>query len=184
MNNNVVQENSFKKKFKKKFLIVIPVCLFIVASMIYGYNYIELQKPMNNVIEEDYRNSGIEVTVRFQNYVNLNTMVYDMVKFENNSAADVLRVLLQYADKLQNKDLDYIILSSKGNKKFILQGSYFKKLGQEYSYQNPLYTTRTFTENVYNLDGTNAYDTWTGGMIGVLSKQMEDFNIFIKKWLE
>ncbi|MNU11538.1 hypothetical protein D3C72_2594780 [compost metagenome] len=45
-----------------------------------------------------------------------------------------------------------------------------------------MYTIRTFPQNVWKLDGTAAYETWTGGMLGVLSKQMEDVNQFAKDW--
>jgi hypothetical protein len=45
-----------------------------------------------------------------------------------------------------------------------------------------VYTIRTFSENVMNPDGTNAFPQWTGGMLGVLKEQMEDFDDFNKKW--
>ena len=57
-----------------------------------------------------------------------------------------------------------------------------KTLGEEYGQQNPIYTVRTFPENLFLTDGTNAYGQWTGGMLGVLGKQMEDFADFNKKW--
>ena len=41
---------------------------------------------------------------------------------------------------------------------------------------------RTFPENVYRPDGARAFDSWTGGVLGVLGKQMEDFNEFHKQW--
>jgi len=55
-------------------------------------------------------------------------------------------------------------------------------LGKEYSWQNPVYTIRTFPENLINLDGSMAYPEWTGGWLRVTGKQMEDFNNFHKKW--
>ena len=41
---------------------------------------------------------------------------------------------------------------------------------------------RTFPENVYALDGAKAFPSWTGGLIGVTGKQMEDFAEFHKQW--
>jgi len=52
----------------------------------------------------------------------------------------------------------------------------------EYESQNPVYTIRTFPENLYTIDGKNVYGEWTGGLLGVVTKQMEDFNDFHKKW--
>ena len=59
---------------------------------------------------------------------------------------------------------------------------YFRELGKEYDFQNPIYTARTFPENVYTLDGEKAFPSWTGGLIGVMGKQMEDFAEFHKQW--
>ena len=55
-------------------------------------------------------------------------------------------------------------------------------LGQEYEKQNPVYTMRTFPENVYGVDGTQAFGSWTGGLLGVLGKQMGDFSELHKQW--
>jgi len=33
-----------------------------------------------------------------------------------------------------------------------------------------------------NPGGSRAYSGWIGGVLGVLEKQMEDFNDFHKKW--
>ena len=99
-----------------------------------------------------------------------------------NSPADVFRLLLQFSAKQKDKNYDRVILAFRGESRFILKGDYFKSLGMEYGTQNPVYTMRTLSENVYNIDGTPAFDTWTGGLIGVLGKQMEDFTEFHKRW--
>lgn len=52
-----------------------------------------------------------------------------------NSRADVFRVLLQYAQRIQSKRFDTVQLAYKGKTKFLLDGDYF---------QNPVYTMRTF----------------------------------------
>ncbi len=41
---------------------------------------------------------------------------------------------------------------------------------------------RTFPENLLRPDGSHAYPTWTGGLIGVAGKQVEDFNDFHRQW--
>ena len=41
---------------------------------------------------------------------------------------------------------------------------------------------RTLPENVFKMDGTAAFGTWTGGWLGVVGKQMEDFSEFHKQW--
>jgi len=79
-------------------------------------------------------------------------------------------------------EFDSVILSFRGKYKFRIEGGYFNKLGSELDSQNPLYTIRTFPENLYTLDGKRAYGSWTGGLFGVLSKQMGEFNDFHDQW--
>jgi hypothetical protein len=45
-----------------------------------------------------------------------------------------------------------------------------------------VYTVRTFPENLLTPKGSRAYSEWTGGWLGVLGKQTEDFTDFHKKW--
>jgi hypothetical protein len=52
----------------------------------------------------------------------------------------------------------------------------------EYEYQNPIYTMRIFPENLYLPNGNRAFSSWSGGLLGVTKKQMEDFTEFHKRW--
>lgn len=142
----------------------------------------ELQSAMEKVLSND-RNKNVEVLVYFSDLHNSQDLVYDLVNISGeDSAADIFRILLQFSEQIKEKNFDSVHLSYQGQEKFFLKGDYFQKLGKEYSVQNPVYTVRTFPENVYNPDGYQAYPTWTGGVIGVVGKQMEDFTDFYKKW--
>jgi hypothetical protein len=37
-------------------------------------------------------------------------------------------------------------------------------------------------KELYTPDGSRAFDTWTGGTLGVLNAQMEDFSKFTNAW--
>jgi len=138
---------------------------------------------MNAVIKDDPRNNGVEVSVHFGYYINPSILVYDLKSISGaNSMVDVFRVFLQFAEKVQSKKFDVVELSFRGKTKFKINGDYFQTLGKEYSWQNPVYKMRTFPENLMNYDGSRAYPMWTGGLLGVTTKQMEDFNDFHKKW--
>lgn len=158
----------------KKILII-----SIIIVMILGCIESELQSKMNEVLKNDSRNIGIEVSA----YTKGDTLVYDIRSIpQNKSMLDTFRVFLQFAEKTKSKKFNNVELSYKGNTKFKINGDYFQKLGNEYSWQNPVYTIRTFPENLMNTDGSNAYKKWTGGLLGVLKKQMEDFADYHKKW--
>lgn len=167
---------------KKTFLVSLSVCIALLLT-VFLTNYISLQKPLSDVIDSDPRNEGIKFSVHYAYYVSPSTLVINVKSVSGDkSAADVFRVLLQYAEKLSAKEFDRIELSSRGKAKFVLEGDYFKILGKEYETQNPVYTMRTFPENLYRPDGQRAFGSWTGGLLGVVGKQMEDFTEFHKQW--
>jgi len=162
----------------KKVVIVIFILLIVVFGI-----YTQLQLKMNDVIKYDPRNNGIVVNVHFARYFQKSEIVYNLKSVTSNkSKADVFRVFLQFTEKMKNKDFKQIYLTFRGETKFLLEGKYFKTLGEEYSFQNPVYTMRTFPENLKNPDKSQSYSEWTGGLLGVSQKQIEDFNDFHDKW--
>ncbi len=95
---------------------------------------------------------------------------------------DMDRILFQLAEILVDKNFEKVIFSFRFDEKYFVRGDYFKKMGQEFPHQNIVYLIRTFPERVYNMDGSKAFSTWTGGLLGVFTKQMEDHNDFHKVW--
>lgn len=164
--------------------IILILVIIIVGVIGYGvYINFDIQNNINQIIKEDSRNQGIEVKVSYNSIFDKKKIIYDIKSISGDkSVMDVFRVFLQFSNKVKNKEFENITLSCKGQKKFKIEGDYFKTLGMEYEEQNPMYTIRTFPENVFNLDNTAAYSQWTGGILGVLEKQMEDFSDFNNKW--
>ena len=155
----------------------------VIALSIASGNYVLVQRDMHAAIASDPRNSGLVLYGYHEKLVVPGAIVIDMRNVsETNSPADVFRLLLQFAAKQKDRDYEKVVLAFRGNHRFILKGAYFKTLGQEYGTQNAVYTMRTLPENVFNIDGTLAFGTWTGGLLGVLGRQMEDFTEFHKRW--
>jgi hypothetical protein len=153
------------------------------ALAIAGVNYFNLQRPMSQVVQTDPRNEGIRIFVHYKYFVDPGVLVYDLRAVpETSSPMDVTRVFLQFAEREKEVSFSSVELSHRGNEKFLLQGEYFHKLGQEYGNQNPAYTLRTLPENLYKPDGSPAFGTWTGGILGVLGRQMEDFTTWHRTW--
>ncbi len=163
-----------------KYLVALLVTVILGIA---GGNFFLLQRLAQIVLDSDPRNEGISVFAHYEYFVNPSVMVVDLRKVSgNNSSADITRVLLQFAQAQKSKSYSQVKLAYHGNPKFILKGDYFQTLGIEFGHQNPVYTMRTLPENVYKMDGTAAFGTWTGGVLGVLGKQMEDFNEFHRQW--
>jgi len=91
-------------------------------------------------------------------------------------------VFLRFSDKMKDRKFREVRLAYRGETKFILSGKDFRDIGREYSYQNPVYIVRTFPEKLRTPDGKKAFSTWSGGLLGVLGRQMEDVNELGQRW--
>jgi hypothetical protein len=161
---------------------VVLLCL-IVGGGIWLSNYQSVGRPLTRVLTSDPRNAGISASAHFGGYVNRPVLVFDLQTVSGtNRPMDVFRVLLQFSAEMKQRRFTRVELTHRGQIKFFIAGDYFEQLGNEYSEQNPVYTMRTFPEHLFMPDGSRAYETWSGGLLGVLSKQMEDFNDFHRKW--
>lgn len=161
-----------------------PVILIIILAIsLFLFNYLTLKMPVYNKIKEDTRNQGVKTSLHYKYYILPSIIVFDIKSLSGgNSASDVFRVFLNAAASLKNKEFNKVELSSKGKIKFFVKGTYFKQVGEEYGEQNVVYTIRTFPENLFFSNGASAYQQWSGGWLGVMSNQMEDFNDACKKW--
>lgn len=165
---------------KKSYVATIA---FVVACIVGATNYLQLQHPLSSLLSKDSRNNGIEVSAHYEYYVFPSTLIFNLKSVSpERSPADITRVFLKFAEIQKSKDFSMVKLSHAGNEKFRITGEYFKKLGLEFGEQNPVYTIRTMPQNLYKPDGTAAFGTWTGGVLGVLNNQMEDFNEFHRQW--
>lgn len=134
-------------------------------------------------LAEDPRNKGIDVVIHHRWGILPNTAVVDLVSVDGRrSIADVRRVLLQIAGNLKDDKFETVYLSWRGRSRFMMDGTYFQILGREHGYQNPMYTIRTMPENLMRPSGDRAFNQWSGGLFGVVGKQMEDFSAFHKEW--
>ncbi|HQS69696.1 MAG: hypothetical protein B7Y36_16540 [Novosphingobium sp. 28-62-57] len=90
--------------------------------------------------------------------------------------------MFKSAEALKDSQYDGVVLAYHGGGRLILDGPHFRTVGQEFAYQNPIYTIRTLTEHVMTMDGSPLFGSWSGGWLGVLSKQMDDHNKFHEQW--
>lgn len=166
----------------KKMLIII-LGLFVLALGVVGANYFYVGTYIAETIKSDLRNVGIDVAVHLENYISPSTLVFDIRSVsDTNSPLDVFRVFLGFSASVKDMNFKQVKLAYNGNVKFYIDGDYFKSIGQEFKEQNPVYTIRTFPENLYRPNGEKAFETWTGGVLGVLGQQMDDFNSFHQEW--
>jgi hypothetical protein len=163
--------------------IYLAAALVAAALGVVGWNYFGVMHPIAARLAQDSRNEKVTLWGYHRFGLEPGTLVIDLRGMTDEAAmADVLRALLQSAEAQKTHRYGKVLLAFRGTPKFQLEGAYFQRLGEEFDTQNPVYTMRTMPENVFKMDGAPAYGTWTGGMLGVLGKQMEDFNKFSRDW--
>ena len=157
-----------------------------IVAVIVGiatWNYFSVSRPVAARLAKDDRNDKVSVWAYHQYGVVPSVLVFDLRGVSDQAAQlDVMRALFHSAEGLKESQFDRVLLSHRGIPKLMLDGAHFRKIGEEFATQNPIFTIRTLPENVKKLDGSAAYGTWTGGMLGVLGKQMEDVTKFSQDW--
>ena len=80
---------------------------------------------------------------------------------------------------------DRVILARRGDAIFFLKGADFREMGEEFELgQNPVYLLRTLPEKLFRpADGSAAFATWEGGVLGVPMRQMQDLADAGQTWL-
>lgn len=171
------------KKKKRKKLLLIPLFVLIICGIIYGYNFFSLQYPMNKILLLN-GNKGIDVSVGYENYINLSTVIYDLHGCQHKTKIDILKVLLQFAEKKKDSNFDYIILCCRGKRKFIIPGEFFKKIGMEYNEQNIVPTIKMFPENLLHLDGSPFSETKSDSLFMSEDELLKECCKFMFEWLK
>jgi len=170
-------------KAKRKYRAIYLLVPLVLAAAIFGA--LEWRKHAINsqvqtaLVDE----AGATTTVYRRDLLGGNDIVFDIQAVSGDMSMVIMtRRLLKTAEALKDADLGRVFLAYKGHEKFYLDGAYFKQIGAERQTQNAIYTIRTMPENVHNVDGSPAFQTWSGGILGVLGQQMDDVNEFHRKW--
>jgi len=148
-----------------------------------SWNYFGVYGPASSAMAEDSRKEKLSARVHRQYGLSSSTIVFDLRNLEEDgSTTGVMSALFRSARALKDSRFERVVLSYKGRPKFYLQGEYFQTLGNDFGTNNPIYLLRTLPQNVYKLDGTKAFGTWTGGVLVVATKQLEDLNELSQQW--
>lgn len=164
---------------RSRALFVIPLGILTIVA----FNFAWLNWPAQQKLSEDYRNESATVLVYHRWGIIPRQIVVDVWSVdETASRADVTRMLFHIAEQFANRDYDQVILAYKGQARLQLEGDFFNEVGRTFRYENPIYLMRTLPQHVSQIDGTQAFGSYSGGWMGVLNAQMEDLNTLHDKW--
>ncbi|SEN62053.1 hypothetical protein SAMN04488077_12213 [Roseovarius tolerans] len=160
----------------------IKITISALATVI-GIGIINAVRVDNAVSEASEYQDDISAHAYYQFGVVPDSIVFDIWNVGwNASQAEVLGVFLRFSEKMKDREFREVRLAYRGEAKFVLDGDDFQDIGQQFSYQNPVYIVRTFPEKLRTPDGGRAFSTWSGGLLGVVGRQMEDVNELGERW--
>jgi hypothetical protein len=127
--------------------------------------------------------SGVTMVAYRRWLIDPTTAVVDLWRVDGSATmAEVDRNLFEAAQALKGQSFKNVQLAYRGQGRFLLDGAEFETIGNELSFQNPVYTIRTLPEHISKLDGTPAFGTYEGGFLGVLGAQMRDHSQLHWSW--
>lgn len=160
-----------------------PWLLAIVAAVLV-YN-LSVWGPVANRLGDDDRNNVTSIHVYRSWLVHPRDVTVDLVAADGAAPVDLTRGLFQAAEALKDRRFGKITLARQGKPVFVMDGADFDAIGRGYAQgENPIYLMRTLPEKLKRPDGRSAFGSWSGGWLGVLSRQMDDVNDFSRAWAE
>jgi hypothetical protein len=96
---------------------------------------------------------------------------------------ELLRVLFEYAAKVKTLDIKKVTLSCKGCPKFIVDGVYFKEVGETFGVEHDFKLIRTFPEHVVDMSGKAPYEKIDAASLEEAKKQLGNFSKLIDAWI-
>lgn len=155
----------------------------LLICLVFGGNWLSVGGPVSSALDEDARNSGLEISARHAYYVMPSTLVLDLHSADAASPADLGRAFFQAAATLEERSFARIVFAHRRGFVFQMEGDDFQKIGRQFaSGENPMYLIRKLPSKLYERDGTSAYGSWSGGLLGVFGKEMEDYNDAMTRW--
>jgi len=140
--------------------------------------------PVNDALRADPRNSGLTIAAYRTYAVHPSDITLNVLGAEAAAPLDVFRIIFQTAKALKDSRFGNVHLVRGTTHVYTLTGADFQQLGQEFAMgQNPVFMVRTLPEKLLLPDGRKAFGEWTGGLLGVVSRQMEDANEAARTWV-
>ena len=155
-----------------------------VTAVVVFYNWYAFDRLIQSDLAKDHRNEKVSVHVYSKWAIRPDHLVFDVWGIDGEaSMADVSRTFFISAASLKDWHFKWVTLAYLGQARFVMDGDDFRALGREYDGgQNPGHLIRTWPEKLQTPDGQRAYGSWTGGLLGVLGKQMEDLSDMHRRW--
>ncbi|MCE9552053.1 MAG: hypothetical protein K8T91_01585 [Planctomycetes bacterium] len=126
----------------------------------------------------------VRADVYYDGFLSTNAIVFDLKDGGSSSARriDPVHLFFEFSAKSDLNSSTRIILAHNGQQKFYISNSDLKRLSESYAGGGRPWAFNNLPERLRTMSGSQAYESWSGGWLGVLQKQTQDLNDFITMW--
>lgn len=127
---------------------------------------------------------AVEADVYYRGVFSGEVVVFNFVDGKSSSTRriDPVHLLLEFAGKLDLSSVRRVVLARGGRDIFYVSSKELRPLADSYAGGGRVWSFNHLPESVRTMSGRPAFEEWTGGWLGVLQKQAEDNNKFIRDW--
>jgi hypothetical protein len=167
-------------------LRIIVTLTAAVAAGVAGANFALIARPVTQALKADGRNAGYVIRAHYGRYIDRSTLVLDLTRVDSAAPLDLYRGLFQAADTLTaaGRRFARVVLARNSTPVYVLDGDRFAEAGAAFDAgENPVYLVRTLPQHLRHPNGTPAFETWEGGLLGVAMRQMQDVTAAARTWV-
>ena len=171
----------------RRIVVWLGAGLIAACGLVFSANHFLVDRPIQLKLAADSRNTGFSLSAHYGFYLDVSTLVLDLKAVDSASPADLFRALMQVAVATyeDQRRFSSIVLARSGRPVFEIDGAAFTELGSEHFHgENPVYLLRTLPEKLRRPNEGPAFGSWSGGLLGVTAKQMQDLAAAGKEWAE
>lgn len=111
-------------------------------------------------------------------------IVFDVWSLDGDSRLiDPLHLLMQFGHTIKDSSIDHLSIASGGKEVYRLEKSDLDELAREYDSGARIWAFSHWPERLRTPSGERAFESWSGGFLGVMEGQMNDLNEGLSTWL-
>jgi len=160
--------------------IILIYIMVYVGWSIYEHN--TLRRPLQEISEGNKEFQGVAANARYNGLLDRSILIFNLKKIDKPEKISPFILFLDYANKLNNRNFNEVILQYKGKSKFKMSGVNFTQAGTRAQMEKPEQLALLFPSLLSKMNGLPAFEEPHGDEQWVIQKQMKNFREFLFEW--